>query len=112
MSAIEKVNCSGLSVVEKRALKALMGHKPSISDQIVEDSAVDDDLLRAYLLVPGKKLHQFTFIVLHLVCCLYLSIVIFYFYMLLNLCCFLPLISPGATDLVPTQAGNFIHSKH
>jgi hypothetical protein len=55
MSAIEKVNCSGLSVDEKRALKALMCHKPSIRDQIAEDSAVDDGLLRAYLNVPGKK---------------------------------------------------------
>ena len=55
MSAIKKVNCSGLSVDEKRALKALIGHKTSIRDQIAEDSAVDDGLLRAYLNVPGKK---------------------------------------------------------
>ena len=55
MSAIEKVNSSGLSADEKKALKALMGHKPSIRDQIAEDSAVDDDLLRAYLDGPGKS---------------------------------------------------------
>ena len=55
MSAIEKVNSSGLSADEKKALKALMGHKPSIRDQIAEDSAVDDDLLRAYLNGPGKS---------------------------------------------------------
>ena len=67
MSAIEKVNSSGLSADEKKALKALMGHKPSIRDQIAEDSAVDDDLLRAYLDGPGKtKHHLFTFIFLRL----------------------------------------------
>eukprot|EP01031_Cornospumella_fuschlensis_P034644 gene34644-41951_t len=55
MSAIEKVNCSGLSKDEKRALKALMTNKLSIRDQIAEDSAVDDDLLRAYLNVPGAS---------------------------------------------------------
>ena len=53
MSAIEKVNSSGLSADEKKALKALMGHKPTIRDQIAEDSAVDDDLLRAYLNGPA-----------------------------------------------------------
>eukprot|EP01032_Pedospumella_encystans_P020870 gene20870-23700_t len=58
MSAIEKVNSSGLSADEKKALKALMGHKPSIRDQIAEDSAVDDDLLRAYLDGPAPAAEQ------------------------------------------------------
>ena len=73
------MNCSGLSVDEKRALKALMGHKPSIRDQIAEDSAVDDSLLRAYLNIPGKKassVHHSSFFTLFLSFLVYFHLVL------------------------------------
>ena len=61
MSAFEKVNMSGLSAEEKKALKALMDHKPTIGELIAEDSTVDDNLLRAYLSGPGKKHRLYSF---------------------------------------------------
>lgn len=76
MSAIEKVNNSGLSVDEKNALKTLMAYNPAIRGQIEEDSTVNDGLLLSYLKGPGKNLrHALLFVV--------------YSLMLINLCSFL-----------------------
>lgn len=60
MSAFGKVNMSGLSAEEKKALKALIDQKPTIGELIAEDSTVDDDLLRAYLSGSGKKYHSYS----------------------------------------------------
>jgi hypothetical protein len=56
MSAVENVNASGLSPDDNVALKVLMAYKPTIRDQILEDTAVDAALLRVYLKGPGKWL--------------------------------------------------------
>ena len=55
MSAIYKINNSGLNVDERRRLKKLIAEKPNISKQIEEDDQLDDDLLRDYLDIPISK---------------------------------------------------------
>lgn len=49
MSAIEKINSSGLSAEEKDALKVLILNNLEIKSQIVEDDQITDNLLRIYL---------------------------------------------------------------
>ena len=50
MSAIQKINNSGLSSEEKDNLKALIGINVEIKNQIIEDDQVTDTtLLRKYL---------------------------------------------------------------
>ena len=49
MSAIQKINNSGLSLEEKDNLKALIGINVEIKNQIIEDDQVTDNLLRKYL---------------------------------------------------------------
>ncbi len=49
MSAIQKINNSGLSSEEKDNLKALIGFDVEIKNQIIEDDQVTDTLLRKYL---------------------------------------------------------------
>jgi len=49
MSAISKVNSSGLSLDEKNSLKLIMQKNLVLRDQIAEDDSVDDVLLRVYL---------------------------------------------------------------
>jgi len=49
MSAIQKINNSGLSSEEKDNLKALIGINVEIKNQIFEDDQVTDTLLRKYL---------------------------------------------------------------
>jgi hypothetical protein len=49
MSAIQKINNSGLSCEEKIKLKVLIGNNVEIKTQIMEDDQVTDALLRKYL---------------------------------------------------------------
>eukprot|EP01039_Chlorochromonas_danica_P011190 gene11190-12478_t len=49
MSAIQKINNSGLSCEEKIKLKVLIGNNVEIKTQIMEDDQVTDALLRNYL---------------------------------------------------------------
>ena len=46
MSAIYKINSSGLSPEEKNDLKALIGSNIEIKNQIIEDDQINDSLLR------------------------------------------------------------------
>ena len=57
MSALSKINASGLSLEEKEHLKLLVALKPHIGRQITDDDQVTDSLLRKYM--TGYQLHIF-----------------------------------------------------
>lgn len=53
LSAIQKINASGLGAQEKRKLKALIVIKPSLQRFIEEDTLCDDETLMEYLSSSG-----------------------------------------------------------
>ncbi len=60
MSAIYKINASGLLPEEKNDLKALIGSNSEIKNQIMEDDEINDALLRKYL--QGSPWYSFSFL--------------------------------------------------
>ena len=63
-SAIEKINVSGLNLIDKNKLKALLVIHPNLRTQIQEDDQCNDDLMREYLkLLSQGKLTSTFFII-------------------------------------------------
>lgn len=49
LSAMHKINVSGLNIDEKKQLKAIVLKKSNLRRQIEEDDQCGDDLMREYL---------------------------------------------------------------
>ena len=62
-SAIEKINVSGLNLIDKNKLKALLVIHPNLRTQIQEDDQCNDDLMREYLKLLSQGTSTF-FIIL------------------------------------------------